>query len=309
MGKNKKLIIKLAITVLTVAVSLGIIAIFNKDTSSIYEYNGKTVDADQYYKDMYEQYGVGFVFQFMEKEYFSTKTIDAEKQKDLDEQVKQLLEEAEAEEDRKAIDLTLRSFAYLGIDELPLYLKNTYLKNTLVLDNMYDKFTEFDAFSKEYKPRTVTHVLVLAEREDKEHESASAPTAKEKEYMNKIDAALKDGSDVKVEMIKQTLDEAVVGEQLGYVDKDTKMVKPFLDAALAMNGGEVSTWVKSEFGYHRIFIESTDLEVLKTQDAFKEKILNLYPSITVEIVLEDMKKNNVVIDAEFEKELLELVGA
>ncbi|HZJ87253.1 MAG TPA: hypothetical protein VFC75_03420, partial [Erysipelothrix sp.] len=149
---NKKL------TSIIIAGIIVILLIFGmtKNNNAIYSYDGEKVDADGYYEILQEQYGTNFTYQFIEKQYLSTLDVEEDVLENIKETEDQLKEEASDDESLTMLEATLRSFGYQGMDELNLYLRNSYLRNKIVEDNFHEYFKNKDEFFKEYKPRLVT---------------------------------------------------------------------------------------------------------------------------------------------------------
>ncbi|MDR1614772.1 MAG: peptidylprolyl isomerase [Campylobacteraceae bacterium] len=63
------------------------------------------------------------------------------------------------------------------------------------------------------------------------------------------------------------------GGSLGTITKQTQLIKEFLDAAFALKKGEISkTPVKTQFGYHIIYVADKQLESKYTFDEVKDNI-------------------------------------
>lgn len=293
---NKKIIGVSGILLIVVM----ILFISSKNNNYIYSYKNNKIDADEYYEMLEEHYGTAFVYQFLEKEYFSKKELEKETQKQIAESSKELLEQSEREEDRKMLEVTLRSFGYRGIDDLETYMKNTYLKNKLIEDEFENYFKDYESYAQEYKPRIVTHVLVLAEE---------GLTSQVQKQMDLIDEKLSKSDDLKIDMLKLNDGEEVISEQLGYVDKDAQLVEEFLEASFKLKERELSDWVQTDYGYHRIYIESTSEKDIKRTPQFREVILNNYPSLGVEIVLDKMQQDGVKIEDDLLAKFLEMAGS
>ncbi|MDQ1318163.1 MAG: peptidyl-prolyl cis-trans isomerase [Candidatus Poribacteria bacterium] len=129
-----------------------------------------------------------------------------------------------------------------------------------------DKFTE----PEQVKAR---HILIK-----------SSPNASEQEKTvakNKIDSILKeirDGGDFS-ELAKKDSEcpSAPQGGDLGFFSRG-QMVKPFEDVAFALEPGQVSDVVETEFGYHIIRVDEKkpgkQLELEKVQERIKEVLTN-----------------------------------
>lgn len=295
---NKKL------TSIIIAGIIVILLIFGmtKNNNAIYSYDGEKVDADGYYEILQEQYGTNFTYQFIEKQYLSTLDVEEDVLENIKETEEQLKEEASDDESLAILEATLRSFGYQGMDELNLYLRNSYLRNKIVEDNFHEYFKNKDEFIKEYKPRLVTHVLI---RFDDEENDTSEDIEK---HMAKIDEALNKSDNIKIDMIELGDGETIIGEDLGYVDKESQLVSEFLESALSLKKGEVSDWVKTDYGYHRIYIENTSEEDLVKNTDLITKVLETSPSISVEILLDKMMEDGVKINDALLNEIKEMAG-
>lgn len=299
MNKKSKLI---AIVLVVILVFAAVLKMNQNPKNAIYGFNSENVTADEYLEMMQETYGTAFTMQYLEKIYFSEMTVDEDVQAQINIQEKQIYSEETSEEDKNMLELTLRSYGYKGIEELNLYLKNSYLKNTILEEKLFDNFDKIDEFNEKSKPRILSHILILSEEKELSEET--------KNQMAKIDAILDQSDDVKMDMIKLNDGEVIVAEQLGYVDKSvTNMDAQFLEAAFKLDNKELSDWVKTSFGYHRILVETNDTEDLKKQAAYGQNILQLYPEVSAKILLDEMKANGMVLDKEFRNSILEMVGA
>ena len=184
---------------------------------------------------------------------------------------------------------------YNGLDELNLFLTNQYHKSTILQDNVLKVFDDLENFQKEMQPRIVTHVLVQAQRESNEHMNSDAPLDAEIALMGEVDAALDKADNVTKTMIDLSSDNGIIGESLGYMDNSSQLVESFIKGAQNLNEDEISEWVKSEFGYHRIYVESTNIETIKEYPEFKESVFGYDSSLEKEIMIEHMQSDGVEI--------------
>ena len=143
------------------------------------------------------------------------------------------------------------------------------------------------------QPRIVTHVLVQAQRESNEHMNSDAPLDAEIALMGEVDAALDKADNVTKTMIDLSSDNGIIGESLGYMDNSSQLVESFIKGAQNLNEDEISEWVKSEFGYHRIYVESTNIETIKEYPEFKESVFVYDSSLEKEIMIEHMQSDGV----------------
>lgn len=153
-------------------------------------------------------------------------------------------------------------------------------------------------FEEEYSPRFVSHIIVTIDDFDN-------ITAEEQELMDTIDSQLASGKSFS-EVAKEYSEDssATAGGSLGYTDKDSSLVKEFLDAALAQKAGDVSGWVKSQFGFHLIKTDATDYESLKSDTDFQNAFYAVYPEITGNAIWQEAEKLNIDYHGDTELEAL-----
>jgi len=291
MQNKKKGIIVIASVVVIAIVAWSLAG----KSTLVYSFDGKDYDREDYYEQMKEHYGKNFIYQFMEKEYLSGLDVDEAIKSSIANQEASLLEQNSSEEDQDMIGITLRAMGYNGLDELNLFLTNQYHKSAILQDNVLKVFDDLENFQKEMQPRIVTHVLVQAQRESNEHMNSDAPLDAEIALMGEVDAALDKADNVTKTMIDLSSDNGIIGESLGYMDNSSQLVESFIKGAQNLNEDEISEWVKSEFGYHRIYVESTNIETIKEYPEFKESVFGYDSSLEKEIMIKHMQSDGVEI--------------
>ena len=294
--------IAIALTIILVAV-IGISLSNQKNSNTMYEFDGEVVSAETYYEMMIENYGHELAFQFLEKSYLETLEVSDDIKSMSKLQAQAMLTEETTDEEKAAITESLVALGYKGINDLEIFFQHSNMRREMISEN-YSKYIDIDTLVAELNPRLVTHVLVLATQEAKEHESSKAPTKEEKKLMDKVDGVLKDSKDIKLDMIKVSDSETIVGENLGYVDKNTQLVESFLVEALKTKEKTISGWVKSSFGYHRIYVESTSINDFGKSDDFISAIQEYDKTLSYKVMLGVMKESGVTINQDFEAKLL-----
>lgn len=294
----------IAITLTLVVVAVIGISLSNPKNSNImYEFDGETVSAETYYEMMIENYGHELAFQYLEKAYLETIEVSDDIKSMSKLQAQAMLTEETTDEEKEAITESLVALGYKGIDDLEKFFQHSNIRRDMIAKN-YSKYIDLDALAADLKPRLVTHVLVLATQEEEDHDKAKTPTKEEKHLMDKVDAVLKDSKDIKLDMIKVSDSETIVGENLGYVDKNTQLVESFLVEALKTKEKTISGWVKSSFGYHRIYVESSNIKDFSESDDFISAIQEYDKTLSYKVMLGVMKESGVIINQDFEAKLL-----
>ena len=130
------------------------------------------------------------------------------------------------------------------------------------------------------------HILVATEAEAKE-----------------IAERLKKGEDFATLAKEKSQDTGAEGGDLGFFTRG-QMLKPFEEAAFALDVGEISDPVQTQFGWHIIKVEEKRDQPLPTFDQVKEAIMSqlvqakaqevvtgLRDSATIEVVDPELKKS------------------
>ncbi|HEX7064775.1 MAG TPA: peptidylprolyl isomerase [Bacillales bacterium] len=97
------------------------------------------------------------------------------------------------------------------------------------------------------------------------------------------------------------------GGDLGYITKQSQMVKPFLDAAFKLEVGEVSEPVKSDYGWH--IIKVTDKKVVPFKDVkeqIKQKLTQEQARPVNEIINELYKEGKIEVKDDYFKDLFKV---
>ncbi len=182
-------------------------------------------------------------------------------------------------------------------DELSEYClmvaKMNKMQNDYISAHLEELFTPI---YKEGKSRTVSHILVKMEDVDN-------PTDEEKEKVDKIEKALKNGTSFADVAKEYSDDEASKpnGGYLGYMDDKTSYVDSFKEAAFKLKAGETSEWVKesndSYSGWHLILVEETDKDAImkseKAKDSLYEAIANQTENLFNTYLLEASEKLDI----------------
>ncbi len=148
----------------------------------------------------------------------------------------------------------LRGMGYDDLDDLDDYFIRMEKYNDLMDDYLLANPTSEMSDYQSKQGRTVSHILVKMEDPDN-------PSEAEMQKVTDIENALNDGEDFAVVAATYSDDSSASnGGFLGAMNTDTEYVEAFKEAALALNSGEMTTdWVKTEYGWHLIKCESTDM--------------------------------------------------
>ncbi len=158
---------------------------------------------------------------------------------------------------------------------LEIWMKKEFEKVKVSDKDIKDFYNKNSHMFKQPEMVKAKHILVKTEAEAK-----------------KIINELKKAKDLKGEFVKLAAKKSVGpsgpnGGELGWFDR-TKMVKPFADAAFKLNKGEITkTPVKTQFGYHVIYVE--DKKASKTVPLEKAKA-NIEQSLKVQAFQKHMKE-------------------
>jgi len=170
-----------------------------------------------------------------------------------------------------------KSFRFMNPEQVSVQyieLKSEALENEIPVNavDIQKSYDEYVASVKNDEQRKARHILVNLSA-DASDDEAKAVKDKITSIKNQLDA----GGNF-AELAKKNSDDegsATNGGDLGLVSKGM-MVKPFEDALFALNKGQVSDVVRSEFGYHIIKlddIQTAEIESFASKKASIEKNL------------------------------------
>ncbi|HET6784823.1 MAG TPA: peptidylprolyl isomerase [Erysipelotrichaceae bacterium] len=310
--------------VVLVAVLLCAIIVFfvydqNKDNLPSKSVGGKDVvftvadtdvTTDEFYSELYKQYGISAVYMFLEKAIVdsaieTTEVITTKADVDATSVTESFKSYYGTEYESYLIE-ALKGLGYSKVEDLNTYFVYVYKRQALMNDYLNANMdTLYPAFSEVNTPRVVSHVLVTMA-------DPAAPTADETARFEAAKAAYAGGMSFE-EMVTNYSDDTSNNTnkgKLGYLDVNTSYVPEFLSAALALNEGEVSDWVKTQYGYHLIRVDSTNLETLKEYQEFYDALLASDTTLEPTIVWAKAQELNIDFmgNDELKAELLSFMG-
>jgi foldase protein PrsA len=310
--------------VVLVAVLLCAIIVFfvydqNKDNLPSKSVGGKDVvftvadtdvTTDEFYSELYKQYGISAVYMFLEKAIVdssieTTEVITTKAEVDAASVTESFKSYYGTEYESYLIE-ALKGLGYSKVEDLNTYFVYVYKRQALMNDYLNANMeTLYPAFSEVNTPRVVSHVLVTMA-------DPAAPTADETARFEAAKAAYAGGMSFE-EMVTNYSDDTSNNANkglLGYLDVNTSYVAEFLSTALALNEGEVSDWVKTEYGYHLIRVDATQLETLKEYQEFYDALLASDTTLEPTIIWAKAQELNVDFmgNDELKAELLSFMG-
>lgn len=310
--------------VVLVAVLLGATIIYyvydqNKDNLPSKSVGGKDVvftvadtdvTTDEFYSELYNQYGIQAVYLFFERAVIdasveTTQVIKTKAEVEAD-NIKASFQSYYGNGYEAYIVEALKSLGYSKIEDLTTYFEYVYKRQEMMnkyIDTNMD--TLYPGFAETNKPRVVSHVLVTMADPDN-------PTADESSRFEAAKAAYANGLSFE-EMVTQYSEDTSNNTNkglLGYVDAKTSFVTEFLSVALALNEGETSDWVKTQYGYHLIRVDSTQLDSLKEYQEFYSAILSNDTTLELNIIWNKAVELNVDFmgNEELKADLLKYMG-
>ncbi|MDO5707797.1 MAG: peptidyl-prolyl cis-trans isomerase [Andreesenia angusta] len=211
------------------------------------------------------------ILQYAKKNKIEVKDADLNKEF---EKIKKSFKDKEFEEFLKSAKIDEKGFKeILKVDMITDALRKKLMKENKPSEEEIKKYYEENKES--FDTVTASHILVESEEEAKE-----------------ISEAIKGGANFE-DFIDKSIDEASKAAKgsVGEFPRHGKMVEEFSEAAFAMEPGQVSDPIKSEFGYHIIRLDGKKTGL----DAVKKDIEQ---SIESEKAMEEMEK--IAEDAKIE---------
>lgn len=285
----KEIVKKYGVVVIISCFFIGIIGYFAVDQSKnvvpgkkvsgedvVFAIDKQNTTTNQFYDELYKNVGIQSIYQLFEKAVInaSIETTDEMKTnaKSYADQVVASYQQEYGATYEAELTKIMKSVGYTDANDLEAYLIQMAKRNLILKQYVSDNFdTIYGPYEADYKPRIASHILV-------QMVDSANPTEEEKAKMAEIDAALAEGKSFG-EVAQAYSDDtasAVANGSLGFMDASTQFVPEFLEAALALNEGERSEWVKSDYGYHLIQIDSTNYESFKDDDSFYNQLFTAY---------------------------------
>lgn len=315
--KRQKFIVLVA--VLLSAFIINFVYDQNKDSLPAKSVGGKDVvfsvadtdvTTDEFYTELYNQYGISAVYLFLDKVIVDSaiETTDVITTKaDVDAAgVIESFKGYYGEEYEPYLIEALKGLGYSKVEDLNTYFIYVYKRQALMntyLDAKMDIL--FTGFSEVSSPRIVSHVLITMADPDN-------PTADETARFEAAKAAYVNGMTFEELVTNYSNDTSNNTNKglLGYLDVNTSYVAEFLSAALSLNEGGLSDWVKTEYGYHLIRVDSIQIDKLKEYQEFYDALLVSDTTLEPTIIWAKAQELNIdfVGNDELKAELLSFMG-
>lgn len=269
----------------------------------IFKTDENKVSVSEYYELLSSYYDDNYIYQRFEKDLLShlekSETALASAKQNAEAMQTQFNESQDPEAQRANVTMTLTSLGYSGLDDLEAYFANYGARTEYVQRYVFENLTTiFDEYQSQFKPRYVSHILFKVE--DLKNVSEA-----EKNTMNNIKSRIQNGEafeDLAKEFSEDGSKEA--GGALGLMDSNTEFVKPFLDAALALETGELSEWVESEYGFHLIVVDTSNKETLMKDSYLINNIINSMASVDKEAMKQLIDETTIVFQDEAIRETI-----
>lgn len=253
--------------------------------SIVYTIEDKNLLADEFYETLYNDLGAYTAYSKWSRAVIDKAVKTTE---EINNYASNYANYIAAYNDQDTIDSSLKQYGYSGgYDDLLQYcvdmVKADYLYRDYYVAN-------FDTYARnvieDYSPKKVYHILIKVENvEDTTDENDNSVkvanmTAEEQAKLDAVVEALKTQSYETVCATYSDEDSTKDnGGYLGIYDDQTvanQMVKEFSDAVIALQYGEVSEPVLSEYGYHIIKVVKPTDDELKEDKNFMSEISSYY---------------------------------
>lgn len=228
----------------------------------VYEVDGEDVTASEFYDDLYQSNSTSGLVTLFKKAVadasVSTTSSIKETASSQAASIRSSYQSSYGSSYESYLQSDLLSTGYTDLEE---YLIEQQKINQVTADYAKEHFDELSI-------RQVSYILI---KFDDTSNPTDEPTESEQEKMDAVDAMLKDGSSFADAAIEYSEDSstASTGGDLGVIDKNSSALDTnFLEASLALNEGEVSSWVRSDsFGYFKIMVTAATPETLEKNNS------------------------------------------
>ncbi len=306
---------------------LGIVIYFASDTVKntvpgktiggddiIFSIGEKNVTADEYYDQLNDTLGISttavlFQMTVSEKAIETTEEMKTQAKLLADSALNQYVSQyGSVAASEEIIDSILRTYGFTGgIEDLDDYFLFT-IKNSKIPEEYLTQHKDelIPPYMEESQPRILSHILI--KMEDPEN-----PSDEELEKIATVEEALSNNTSFEEVAISYSDDpgSAVAGGYLGLSDSSTSYVPEFLSASLALQEGETSEWIKTDYGYHLIRCDAATFEKIMELEpqSFYEAFFTKNPTVSSKALWEKSKELGVTFaDEALEQKLLEYFG-
>lgn len=220
---------------------------------------------DDYFADLQKSVGDGQVYQLFQRAVLRSIETPANVVEESKKSAKSFLDYNAQQNGTAGIEKindALIAMGYGGKDELNLYYEDMSKYNDIIKAYaLANKESVIDPYVKAAKPRLVSHILVKMS-------DATKPTEEQQKKIDAVNDRLAKGDSFADVATALSEDEgsAVKGGSIGYTDSSSRLVEPFLKAALETADGQTSGWINTEYGRHLVKVDTTDINKIMEAD-------------------------------------------
>lgn len=273
----------------------------------VFEINGQSVTADEYYLELERTLGIQAVYQLLERAVLAqvgnrTPELITDARLQAETTINNFREFYGAEYETNLLQ-ALRAVGITKISDMHIFFETALMLEDLLIEHFKEE-AQFNQYLEQRKPRIVSHILVRMTNPDQ-------PTEAEQTKFDAVKAKIAAGEDFGT-IAREYSDDtasAVNDGSLGLVDTTTQFVPEFLQAMLALTEeGEISPWVKTTFGYHIIRLDSLDKEDFVSDQNFLTAMTALFPNAQQQLIWEKAQSLGVTFsDEAFEERFLNFI--
>lgn len=276
----------------------------------VYSISDRNITADDLYDMMFasKSNGIAAIYQQIEREVINqsvatTEDLTAEAQIQADYIVSQYKSQY-GDSYADYLSRELQAMGYDSADDLLNYFITYYKSQDFIKNYINEHLDDYaPAYVEERIPCIVSHILI--KMDDPEN-----PTDEDKARMKEVDDLLASGTDFG-EIAYEHSDDGSASNNgvLGFADSNTSFVTAFLNTMLQTEEGEISDWFMSEYGYHRIYINSRNLEDFKEYDEFYSALQSYNSTLSAEAIWNTAQQLGITFaDEEIESRVLKYMG-
>lgn len=227
----------------------------------VYSLTDKDVTVSDFYDYLYKGSGQNSIVTLFERAVVDAGITTTDEIKDNAEQQAASITASFQEQYGSSYETYLSSaLAETGYTNIVDYLITQLKKDQLTADYAKANFNDLQI-------RDIYYVLIKFETPGS---PADEPTEDEAARMKAVDDALAEGKTFQEAATAYSEDSSTApnGGSLGVIDKNSSLDTAFLEAALALNEGETTDWVRStstEFGYFKIYCPAATQATLESQ--------------------------------------------